>query len=388
MRKLIPLVVLVIIALLLGGALAQMMVKDAGVMLITWNGWMLETTFWAGLGLILGSILLVFLLVWLIRRLAPGRLMRSFRNRRYQKIAKKETSAAIQYWMNGDEDRAIKSLGKVARAGGSDRLPQAISLALGLTHTDWPERFSAFTEADPELKSFALMLQAERHWQTNQHEAFLALLTDQPAVCKVPWLRERQWQAMLLTGKGKELIDRVNEAINIQPDERERWLVQAVEVAFKSVLGKEGEGAKILRSLSRAQKHIPGVIVAEVRYLISVGASEAAFKRMKQLLQLPDQLDHCDLLLSLDIDDRQKLEFLHKLKPEQPGLTYCRTMGLLNIRQKIWGSAQSWLEQGWQLGDRESGLKLAELLQQRNMLNESAELYKNIAKSQQPAVIG
>lgn len=114
MRKLIPLVVLVIIALLLGGALAQMMVKDAGVMLITWNGWMLETTFWAGLGLILGSILLVFLLVWLIRRLAPGRLMRSFRNRRYQKIAKKETSAAIQYWMNGDEDRAIKSLGKVA----------------------------------------------------------------------------------------------------------------------------------------------------------------------------------------------------------------------------------------------------------------------------------
>jgi uncharacterized protein HemY len=388
MRRLVVFVLSIVLTLLIAGAIGQMMVTDLGVLLITWNGWVLETTFWAGLGLILGIIVVVLALVWLFRRLAFFRLVRSFKQRRQHKIAKKETQAAIEHWLAGHEDDAIKSLQRVAQAGGSERLPQAVSLALGLTHSDWPERFSTFTASDPELKNFALMLQAERYWQTNQHEAFLVLLADHPEITQVPWLRERYWQALLLGGQGRQLITRVNEAINIQPDERQRWLVQAVEGAFKAVWGKAEEGANVLRLLSRAQKNLPEVIAAEVRYLISVNANEAAFKRLKQLLQMPAQVEHCDLLLNVAIDNKQKLEFMQKIQPQKPGLVYCRTMGLLNIQLQIWGNARSWLEQGWQLGDRESGLRLAELLQQRNMHAESAELYKSIAQGQNQMSLG
>ncbi|MFT5009145.1 MAG: thioredoxin-like negative regulator of GroEL, partial [Granulosicoccus sp.] len=46
----------------------------------------------------------------------------------------------------------------------------------------------------------------------------------------------------------------------------------------------------------------------------------------------------------------------------------------------LWGSAQSWLEQGWQQQDRQSGLKLAELFEQRNMTDQAQRIYKQLAQ--------
>ncbi|MDO7640725.1 MAG: hypothetical protein MUQ76_02120, partial [Reinekea forsetii] len=139
MTRLMGWVVVLAILLLLGGALAQMMIADAGVIMVAWHGWLIETTFWSGLALIISLLIALLGLVALWRKLGPTRMLSRYRLRRDQKAAKKETAIAITSWLDGDDDRALTALQRVANAGGSDRLPQAIALAIGLTQGEWPE---------------------------------------------------------------------------------------------------------------------------------------------------------------------------------------------------------------------------------------------------------
>jgi len=75
MTRLILWTLLFALLLIFGGVLAQLMQQDAGVMMITWNGWMLETTFWSGIAmLIMGGLMLMFVIVvW--RKIAPTNLL-------------------------------------------------------------------------------------------------------------------------------------------------------------------------------------------------------------------------------------------------------------------------------------------------------------------------
>lgn len=366
--------------LIMGGLLAQMMVKDSGVMMLTWNGWMLETTFWTGLGLILTVIIVGLVLLALLRKLAPAQWLNRIRNRRDQKVAKKETALAIDNWLHNAEDRALASLQRVIKAGGSDRLPAAISLAVGLQQSDWLERYGEFVHADPELKTFADAMQAYRLLQAGQTDDFVALMHSQNKLRQIPWLREHYWQALLESDKATELLRLVNEAAGIRPEQRQRWLEQAARAALLQASGKPAQSAAILKPLSRQQRNLPDIIAAEVRYLCSVGEHNQAFKRAKQLLQNMDQSEKVSLLLDIQADNTQKLGFLETLAPVQPGPVYCRTMGILNHRQQLWGNAQSWLEQGWKQGDLMAGVALAELFEARQMTAQAAKLYRDIAQ--------
>ncbi|TXR51881.1 heme biosynthesis HemY N-terminal domain-containing protein [Reinekea thalattae] len=381
MKKLAPLLLLFIVVLLLGGVLAQMMSKDAGVMLLSWNGWLVETTFWVGVALIISFLLTLYFGIWLLQRIAPTRWLGQLQLRRRRRQARIETKQAIDRWMLGDEEGASQALQKVAKAGGSERLPRALSLALGVTHAQWPDQFTAFTQQDAELTDYALMLQAERYWQLDQPLAFIALLKDHPTLAALPRLQRRYWQALIENSQASDAIAHIIGAHSVQPDERQRWLVQAVVMAFKQVLGEPQQSQKILKPLNKAQKALPEICVAEIQYLISIGEHSAAFKRIKQLLLQPHQLDQCELLLALNIDDKLKLDYLHSLKPAEPSATYCRVVGLLHFNLKIWGSAQSWLELAWQQQDLVAAVQLAELYQQRDMEKEAASLYQAIAHS-------
>ena len=133
MTRLMVWIIGLAIVLLMGGVLAQLMLKDAGVIMLTWNGWMVETTFWTGTGIILSTVVVLLLLSAVFRKMAPTRWMSNYRNRRDQKVAKKETLVAIESWLKGSDDRSLVALQKVIAAGGSDRLPAAISLAIGMS---------------------------------------------------------------------------------------------------------------------------------------------------------------------------------------------------------------------------------------------------------------
>jgi uncharacterized protein HemY len=370
---------LLALILILGGVLAQLMIADSGVVLISWNNWMVETTLWGAVGIGLSIVCLFILLSALWKRFGPAQLLSSYRNRRNRKAAKKETAIAIESWLKGSDERALTALSKVIKAGGSDRLPSAISLVIGMQQSDWPERYAAFVNEDAELKLFADAIQAERFLQSGKQEDFVDLMLARFELRQIPWLRERFWQAMLEFNKAAELVGMINEAANIQPDAREAWLIKAANRALVQSHGDADAGTQILKPLSKAQKNLPDITEAEINYLVSVGHHDAAFKRAKLLLNSEVKLERSNVLLDIQTDNLQKLSFLESMQPLNPGAVFCRVLGVLNMRQQLWGNAQSLLEQGWQQGDKASGLHLAELFEQRNMKEQAARLYRELA---------
>lgn len=379
MTRLMLWTLMIAVVLLLGGVLAQMMIQDAGIMMLTWNGWMVETTFWSGIGALISVFVIGVLLVALFRRFGPVNLIRKYRNRRDQKAAKKETLVAIESWLKGNDERALQAMGRVIDAGGSDRLPSAVSLAIGLQQSDWHTRYGEFVAKDPELKRYADVLHAERLWQNQKEDDFIDLMLGRFELRQVPWLRERFWQSMLSSGKAKELVTLVNEAPNIQPEVRERWLEDATRAALLDAQGQQDVGSQIFKPLSKTQRNLPGIVSAEINYLVSISDHDGAFKRAKQIVNRGGQTESVDILLDIQVDNNLKLSLLENATPSQPGPVFCRVIGELSMRQQLWGNAQSWFEQSWKQGDKQAGLLLAQLFEQRNMHDQAARLYRELA---------
>lgn len=381
MIRLIFWILIIAAVMLVGGLFAQMMLKDSGVIMMSWNGWLIETTFWSGLGILLTLIILIYIIRAIWKRFAPTRLLSTYRTRRDKKAAKKETAIAIESWLKGADDRALQSLDRVARAGGSERLPQAVSLAVGLTHGDWNDRYAKFINEDAELKMFANALQAERFWQMNNSQDFIDLMLGHFELRQVTWLRERLWQMLLDANRAAELIPMVNEAANIVPETREAWLVKAAKAALANCHGNQEKGSKLLKTVPKTIKQMPDVMASEVRYLVSIGQHDLAFKRLKTILSKPNLLAFSDLLVDIKLDASAKLNFLESLQPTAPGPVYCRTAGILSLQQQLWGNAQSWLEQAWQQGDKIAAVKLAQLFEQRNMHDQAGRLHRELASA-------
>ena len=363
--------------MLLGGVLAQMMTTDPGVVLIAWNGYSIEMTFWVGAGILLFLFVALPVLILVLRRFGPHRLWRRYRSHRDRKMARQETLAAINSWLAGDDERALTALARVAQAGGSERLPQAVSLALGMSHGDWLDRYAAFTHHDAELKIFAQSLLAERYWQNQQQDEFIQLLDSQFPLQQIVWLRERYWQALFTRNEHLRLIKLITEAPKLSPDARQQWLFKAVTAAL--AVADAQQGAQVLKVLDRAQRKLPEVAAVEIQHLMRAGKPEPAFKRLKAMLSA-GELAQVTLLLEVPVENQDKLDFLESLQPSKPAADYCRVAGVLNLRQQLWGNAQSWLEKGWQLGDRDCGLALAELFEQRKMPEQASKLYRQLAK--------
>jgi uncharacterized protein HemY len=81
---------LLALILILGGVLAQLMIADSGVVLISWKNWMVETTLWGAVGISLSILCLFILLSALWKRFGPAQLLSSYRTRRNRKAAKKQ----------------------------------------------------------------------------------------------------------------------------------------------------------------------------------------------------------------------------------------------------------------------------------------------------------
>jgi uncharacterized protein HemY len=372
-------ILLIAVVLIFGGVLAQLMITDPGVVLISWQNWMVQTTLWGAVGIGLSIVCVLIILSALWKRFGPAQLLTSYRNRRDRKTAKKETAIAIESWLKGTDERAIKALQRVADAGGSDRLPMAVSLALGMHQSDWTDRYAAFISKDADLKLFADTLQAERFWQQKKEQDYIDLMLSRFELRQIPWLRDRFWQSMLKNNRASDLITMVNEAASIQPDVRQEWLVKSAIQAFEQSHADEEAGARILKPLSKVQRNLPGIIEAEIRYLVSVGKHEAAFKRAKLLLNAKGNMEQSSVLLTINVPNIQKLSLLENMQTETSGPVFCRVLGLLNVRQQLWGNAQSLLEQSWHQGDITAGVHLAELFEQRNMHDQAARLYRELA---------
>ncbi|MFQ3228687.1 heme biosynthesis HemY N-terminal domain-containing protein [Reinekea sp.] len=379
MMRLLGWALLWIIVLLLGGVLAKMMLADAGVMMVTWNGWLVETTFWAGIGFLLLFTITILIFIQLWRGFAPTRLWQRFRQRKNQKTAKKDTVQAVNAWLAGQDDKAIVALKRVADAGGSDRLPRAMTLALGWQHADWLERQAELIQIDPELKLFAYAIGAQRLWAENQTKQFIAQMNQHSELKKVPWLRRHLWQSLLEQGEGEALLDLAIIAANIQPDERHSWVVKGAKLAMEKLTGKADEGRQLLKKVPKATRLQPEFLLVEIDFWVSINDHDTAYKK----LLAGFKNGHFEALLPalsvIQTDASKKLALLEQYEQSEPSANYCRALGQVNLALQLWGQAQSWLEKGWALNDRESGLMLAQLFEQRKMPEQANKLYKQLA---------
>lgn len=381
MMRLLGWAALWVIVLLLGGVLAKMMLADAGVMMVTWNGWLVETTFWAGIGFLLlfAITILVFIQLW--RGFAPTRLWQRFRQRKNQKTAKKDTVQAINAWLAGQDDKAIIALKRVADAGGSDRLPRAMTLALGWQHADWLERQAELVQIDPELKLFAYAIGAQRLWTEQQPRQFIALMNQHPELKQVPWLRRHLWQSLVDQKEGEALLDLALVAANIQPDERNNWIIKGATLALAALKGKADEGRQLIKKVPKAIRTQPDYLQVEIDFWVSINDHEMAYKKLLAGFKIGNVEALLSVVSSIQIDANKKLVLLEQHEPSEPSARYCRVLGQVNLAMQLWGQAQSWLEKGWALHDRESGLLLAQLFEQRNMSEQANKLYKQLASA-------
>lgn len=381
MIRLLGWAIVFIAILLIGGVLAKMMLADSGVMMIAWNGWLVETTFWAGVGLILLSFVSILIIIQIWRGVAPTRLWQRFRQHRNQKAAKKETIQAINAWLSGQDDKAIQSLQRVADAGGSDRLPRAMTLALGWHQGDWLERQAELLAHDPELKTFAHAIAAQRLWLLDEPAQFMNHVQQHEALQHVPWLRQHYWQALYEQGHVEQLLDQAQVAANIHPDERNEWVAKAAIAALKRNFGNAENGRSILKKIPKAIKALESVVAVEIAYLVSIKEHDQAFKKLQSALKQNTSEALLSLVHTIVVEPTKKLNLIEQHEPAQPSALYCRTAGQLNLALQLWGQAQNWLEKGWAHQDLQCGVLLADLFEQRNMPDQANKLYKQLALS-------
>lgn len=381
MIRLLGWALIVAVVLLLGGVIAQMMLADPGVVMIAWNGWLLEMTFWTavGLGLVLLLTLLVVQRVWRVS--APTRIWQRFRDKRDQKAAKKETLIAFNAWLQGQDDRAILALQRVAKAGGSDRLPRAMTLALGWQQGDWQERQAQLMLTDPELTSFVWAMTAERFWQQGHMSEFLGLFEQHDSLRQVVWLRERYWQALLTQGQFKTLIETINQAPLMEPSLRSAWLEKA-GVGLLKASADASALKSLLKQLPKEVKQSLPFVLAQIEFECRHGQHELAWKQAKALAQQQGIEPLLPIWSRFDASPQQQLTLLEQHETSSPSALYCRVAGQVSLASQLWGQAQNWLEKAWAAHDIEAGLALAELFEQRNMPDQAHRVYKQIAHYQ------
>jgi hypothetical protein len=357
-----------------------MMLADSGVMMLTWNGWLVETTFWTGVGFVLLTLFTVLVMVQLWRGFAPNRLWLRFRERRNQKTAKKDTAQAIHAWLAGQDDKAIASLKRVAESGGSDRLPRAMTLALGWHQADWLERQAELLQLDPELKPFAYAIGAQRLWSANQTDQFVVHMNQHAELKQIPWLRNNYWQSLLDQGQGEQVLELTMVAATIQPDERSRWVLMSAISALNAQHRQLEKGQQLIKKIPKSIKNHADYLHSEISFWLSVNEPETAFKKMVLGFKLGHGAALVELLSMIPNDANKKLELLEQYEPSEPSAHYSRAMGEVNLELQLWGQAQSWLEKGWAQNDLRCARLLAQLFEQRNMADQANKLYKTIAQ--------
>jgi heme biosynthesis-associated TPR repeat protein len=366
--------------LLAAGALAHFMVRHPGYVMIAWGQWMLEVTLWAALGTLVVIVLLGWLLVWALKVSNPLRWVRRYRSHRDQKVARQETAHAVTAWLQGNDDEAEAALIRVAKAGGSERLPWLLSLVAARERSDWLEKAQQWRQQDPELAWVADALHAEQLAQAGDTDGFLAWLDQHPKLVEVRGLRKQYWQALFEAGESERLLQAVQGASGLSPEDRVRWQTRAALQWLRS----DADSAIVerIKRIPKALRSEPAVIAEEVQGLHRQGDVEVAFKRLKKALDQRTDDALVELLATLAFDTQAALTLAEHLekKTDAPSASLCWTLGQLCEREALWGKAEDYLTAAWQQAPSPRiGLALAAHFEHRDQPQKAQPIYKTLA---------
>lgn len=381
MSRLLLKVLLWLILILGAGLLAHFMVRHPGYVMVAWGQWMVEITLWSAVGLFLVLVLVSWLAVKLLRGVNPVRLARQYRDRRDRKTARVATGQAVMAWLEGDHSTTLSALNRVVKAGGSERLPQVLTLIPGQDSGDWPARVSEFKQTDPELALVADALTAERLVQSGDSAALLALWQQQPGLQRIRKLQPDYWRALMDQGQAEVALQAINKAPNLNPSDRERWQQQVALQLIGQASQTSSADLAPLKTLPKAIRQKAEVVAAECRCLLVHGQTDEAFKRLSKALEKAP----APVLLRCLLDERlpasrtlplaEQLEKRHGSNP-----TLMLTLGQLCEAQALWGKAEDYLVEAWRTDpNRESGLALARFFEHRQQTDRALAQYRELA---------
>lgn len=380
MSRLLIKLLLWFVLLLAAGVLAHFMVRHPGYVMIAWGQWMMEITLWAAIGSLVVLVLLTWLLLWSLKVSNPLRWVRRYRTHRDQKVARLETAHAVTAWLQGQDEEAEAALLRVAKAGGSERLPNLLSLVAAQGTSHWQEKADQWRQQDQDLAWVADALQAERLAEASDNAALLGWLEQHPNISTLRGLRQRYWQALLEAGDCATLLKALKAAEAVNPDDRVQWQTRAAVQWLRSEA--DTPIVERMKQIPKPLRTEPAVIAEEVQGLHRQGDTELAFKRLKKALDQHPYDALIELLATLPFETQQALSLAEQMEKrvEQPSASLLWTLGQLCEREALWGKAEDYLTAAWQQAPTDRiGLALAGHFEQREQSQKAYPIYKALA---------
>lgn len=346
---------LVIVAVVLGGLIGTLVVRDPGYVLLSYGDMAFETSLWFALVLLALAYLVLRFLVWLFTRtMASTGRFGSWLKRRKATKAQKQTVQGLILMSEGQWAEARKVLTASARevatplinyltaaraahelgdAEGRDELLRlahestpGAKLAVGLTQAELQKSAAQWEQ------SLATLLQLKS--SSPRHPQVLTLLTH-------VYEELADWQALI------ELLPEVKKR-KIFPDETFDALQRRAWSARLAQAGVEADG--VWGHVPKDLKRAPALVAAYARALLAEGADAGAADKAEAAIRIALQHTWDDELvilygLATGADPERQLvvaEGWVKEKPNDPKLLL--TLGRICLMNQAWPKAREYFE--------------------------------------------
>ncbi len=373
--------ILLAAAVLIGGVLYQVLADGHNFLLISAGPYVIETSLWVALLLLVAAILLWRLVRKLYRTfLLPRRWFRERASKR-RKLYRDKTVQGVLDYFEGNWDRAIANLTGAARRSDMPAV-NYLGAANASFHNGDPERTLDFLDRaeragagdqfTAELLKVRLYLQEKNfdkalpiierlHSRDPRHPAALRLLASARKGIR-DW---RGIETLLPDLKKYRALSRGEFRALETEVYRELLLAFPADTpANASRADRQSDLDHLWDSIPRHQQKNPELIRHYVRQLEQLGITDKAEARLRRHLK-----KHWDGALAeqyglLEADSERQLASAEAwLKDHPDSAPLMRTLARLCIRRQLWGKARDYLENALKLDDRpETRYELGKLL--------------------------
>ena len=344
-------ILLLVVAVVLGGLIGTLVVQDPGYVLISYADMALETSLWFALILLTMSYLAIRLVLWIFTRSASGsgRFGRWIRQRKGHK-AEQQTVRGLLLMSEGQWLEARKALVAAAREVGTPLINFLNAARAAHELGDFEGRddlLRSAHESTPGSRFAVGLTQAELQKNGAQWEQCLATLLQlksssprHPQVlemlCAV-YQQLEDWQALI------ELLPEVKKR-KIIPEEQFKTLQRK---AWKKRFSQtSGNLQDVWRALPKDLKRVPEIVLAYASALQAEGATAEAESVLRTALQQTWNEDLVALFGRITGDEpAQQLiaaESWLKERPNDP--TLLLTLGRISLMNGEWAKAREYLE--------------------------------------------
>lgn len=369
-----------LLALLLGTALAMGLQYDLGYIRISLGHWLVETNFWVGVALVALLVTAIVLTIGLARRLTRRTgLMTGWLSQGHTRRARRRTTQGLLALAEGNWPRARKLL--EASAGHADTplinyLAAAQAAFESGEHDDVDELLRRAFESTPGSDMAVGITQAQLQLAGNRLEQALATLVrlrkqapHHPFVLKLlknTYVRLEDWREL------SRLLPELRKRGLVSDEEREElertiWH-NLMEKAAEECRRQSDSSSGSLEPLTRLWDELPGIVRRDehtireyTRLLAELGDEPQAETLLRKVLRnhWSDELINLYGRIKGAKPDEQLLAAERWLQDRPNNAELLLALGRLSLRNELWGKAREYFETSLRL--RRSRETMAEL---------------------------